>query len=118
MKNKFILKFNLNEFVDVLNKFEFFLLKVLFIMNEISIKTEKNKFSFEYFSDIDFEFIALEVLYNNQRLYELNKEKGDSNIEIDFFKFSKILEEKVILKFNLNEFVNILDESKCILLEA
>ncbi|MCX8670902.1 hypothetical protein J3U22_06140 [Gilliamella sp. B2865] len=69
-------------------------------------------FEIDFFSDNKYEKITIEISYKGQILCQLNKDKGISKIEIEFFFDSRILVEQVTLKFPLDEFINILTEAR------
>ncbi|OCG10898.1 hypothetical protein A9G09_12415 [Gilliamella sp. wkB292] len=69
-------------------------------------------FEIDFFSDNKYEEITIEISYKGQILCQLNKDKGISNIEIEFFFDSRILAKQVTPKFPLDEFINILNEAK------
>ncbi|MNN90289.1 hypothetical protein D3C81_2082150 [compost metagenome] len=51
-------------------------------------------------------------------LCQLNKDKGDDNIEIEFFHEFRELPKEVALKFPLDEFIGLLNEEKQALISA
>lgn len=77
-----------------------------------------DKFRYEYFSDNEYEFLALEVLYKDQWIYELNKESGIDHIEITFFKMAYRQDGKVELKVRLDDFIDALNKAEQYLIEA
>ncbi|ODI96653.1 hypothetical protein BFR91_03425 [Acinetobacter pittii] len=80
--------------------------------------TAYNDFSVDYFSDTRYEKITIEISYKNQILCQLNKDKGNDNIEIQFFHEWRILPDQVIFKFPLEEFISLLNELKQDLISA
>lgn len=42
-------------------------------------------FEIIFTSDIKFEFLTVEVYFNSYRIFQLNRENGIENIEIEFF---------------------------------
>ena len=77
-----------------------------------------NDFSIDYLSDTQYEKITIEISYKEQILCQLNKDKGNDNIEIEFFHESRILPDQVIFKFPLEEFISLLNELKQDLVSA
>jgi hypothetical protein len=77
-----------------------------------------NDFSIDYLSDTEYEMITIEISYKEQILCQLNKDKGNDNIEIEFFHESRILADQVIFKFPLEEFISLLNELKQDLVSA
>lgn len=70
-----------------------------------------NDFEITFFSDSRYEEITVEITYKEQILCQLNKDKGIDNIEIEFFSDAKLLSEQNAMKFQLNEFLQILAET-------
>lgn len=75
-------------------------------------------FCVDYFSDTKYEKITIEISYKDQVLCQLNKDKGDDNIEIEFFHEFRELPKEVALKFPLDEFICLLNEEKQALISA
>lgn len=69
----------------------------------------KSNFEIDYFSDSKYEYLTIEISFKGQILCQLNKDKGVNNIEIEFFYDSRLLEEEVIFKFPLDEFLEVLN---------
>lgn len=80
--------------------------------------TAYNDFNVDYFSDTRYEKITIEISYKNQILCQLNKDKGNDNIEIQFFHEWRILPNQVIFIFPLEEFISLLNELKQDLISA
>lgn len=80
--------------------------------------TAYNDFNVDYFSDTRYEKITIEISYKNQILCQLNKDKGNDNIEIQFFHEWRILPDQVIFIFPLEEFISLLNELKQDLISA
>lgn len=72
----------------------------------------KSNFEIDYFSDSKYEYLTIEISFKGQILCQLNKDKGVNNIEIEFFYDFRLLEEEVIFKFPLDEFLNVLNMVK------
>ena len=77
-----------------------------------------NDFSIDYLSDTEYEMITIEISYKEQILCQLNKDKGNDNIEIEFFHESRRLADQVIFKFPLEEIISLLNELKQDLVSA
>jgi hypothetical protein len=69
----------------------------------------KSNFQIDYFSDSKYEYLTIEISFKGQVLCQLNKDKGVNNIEIEFFYDFQLLEEEVIFKFPLEEFLDVLN---------
>ncbi|MCO6548683.1 MAG: hypothetical protein J6583_13060 [Gilliamella sp.] len=69
----------------------------------------KSNFEIDYFSDSKYKYLTIEISFKGQILCQLNKDKGVNNIEIEFFYDFRLLEEEVIFKFPLDEFLNVLN---------
>ncbi|PIT45884.1 hypothetical protein [Snodgrassella alvi] len=69
----------------------------------------KSNFQIDYFSDSKYEYLTIEISFKGQVLCHLNKDKGVNNIEIEFFYDFRLLEEEVIFKFPLDEFLDVLN---------
>ncbi|GAA0660154.1 hypothetical protein [Rheinheimera tangshanensis] len=76
----------------------------------------KSDFSVDFFSDSRYEQLTAEISYKGQILCQLNKDKGANLVEVDFFIDSRLLSESVEMKFSLDEFIAILNETKLELL--
>lgn len=76
----------------------------------------KSDFSVDFFSDSRYEQLTAEISYKGQILCQLNKDKGANLVEVDFFTDSRLLSESVEMKFSLDEFIAILNETKLELL--
>ena len=69
-------------------------------------------FEVDFFSDSRYEELTAEISYKGQILCQLNKDKGVDSIEIEFFSDSRILGEKVVMKFPVDDFLKILEQTK------
>ncbi|EMI5491320.1 hypothetical protein REJ26_002443 [Providencia stuartii] len=76
----------------------------------------KNDFSVDFFSDSRYEKLTAEISYKGQILCQINKDKGPNEVEIEFFNDSRLLAEEVEMKFPLDVFISILNETKLELL--
>ncbi|ECG5862888.1 hypothetical protein ACLH9T_004800 [Salmonella enterica] len=72
----------------------------------------KNEFEVDFFSDSRYEELTAEISYKGQILCQLNKDKGVDSIEIEFFSDSRILAETVVMKFPVDDFLKILEQTK------
>ncbi len=65
------------------------------------------------FRDIsDFEHLVVQINYNGQILCYLNKESGQENIRIMFFPDSYILDEEIVMHFELKDFLEVIEIAK------
>ncbi|AXF61880.1 hypothetical protein DVA43_21235 [Leclercia sp. W6] len=71
-----------------------------------------NGFEVDFFSDSRYEELTAEISYRGQILCQLNKDKGIDSIEIEFFSDSRILSEAVEMKFQVDDFLKILMQTK------
>ncbi len=72
-----------------------------------------NDFHIDFFSDSQYEMMTAEISFKGQILCQINKDKGDENLEIEFFHESRILQEEVKMKFDLVEFEKMLVVARC-----
>lgn len=72
----------------------------------------KSDFSVDFFSDSRYEELTAEISYKGQILCQLNKDKGADTVEVEFFTDSRLLPESVEMKFLLDEFIAVLNETK------
>ncbi|ECA5251942.1 hypothetical protein MUZ84_004682 [Salmonella enterica] len=72
----------------------------------------KNEFEVDFFSDSRYEELTAEISYKGQILCQLNKDKGVDSIEIEFFSDSRILAETVVMKFPVDDFLKVLEQTK------
>ncbi len=68
----------------------------------------KKKFELLFVSDSNYKSLVAEILFDNQRLCQINKENGEDNLEIEFLTDLFILEDEVRMNFPLKEFENVL----------
>lgn len=73
-------------------------------------------FNVDFFSDSRYEELTAEISYKGQILCQINKDKGDNAVEIEFFTDSRLLPESINMKFPLDEFISILNQVKSDLL--
>ncbi len=71
-----------------------------------------SNFEIDFVSDNKYENITVEISYKKQMLCQLNKNSGADEIEIEFFNDSRCLSEDVKHKFNLDNFMAILNSAK------
>lgn len=71
-----------------------------------------NEFEVDFVSDSRYEELTAEISYKGQILCQLNKDKGIDSIEIEFFSDSRILAEEVVMKFSVDNFLKILEQTK------
>lgn len=76
------------------------------------------EFSVDYFSDTKYKKITLEISYKGQILCQLNKDKGDDDIEIEFYYDFRELPINVEFKFPLDEFITLLNEQRQALISS
>ncbi|MBF7981493.1 MULTISPECIES: hypothetical protein [Rahnella] len=69
-------------------------------------------FDVDFFSDSRFEELTAEISYKGQILCQLNQDKGKHDIEIEFFPDSRILKERVEMRFPLDLFLKVLSDTK------
>ncbi|HEK1721374.1 TPA: hypothetical protein SMT55_003621 [Proteus mirabilis] len=77
-----------------------------------------SNFEIDFVSDNKYKNITVEISYKKQILCQLNKDGGADKIEIKFFNDSRYLSEDVKHKFNLNDFMDILNSAKLDLINA
>lgn len=73
-------------------------------------------FNVDFFSDSRYEELTAEISYKGQILCQINKDKGDNTVEIEFFTDSRLLPESINMKFPLDELISILNQVKSDLL--
>ncbi|MDF7675791.1 hypothetical protein PT286_03460 [Neisseriaceae bacterium ESL0693] len=69
-------------------------------------------FQIDFFSDVKYEDITIEISFKGQLLCQFNKDNGIDNIEVEFFHDMRLSGQNVRLQFTLNEFMNILNEAR------
>lgn len=67
---------------------------------------------------INIRILLLKFHIKKQILCQLNKDSGANKIEIEFFNDSRYLSEDVKHKFNLDDFMTILNSAKLDLINA
>ncbi|WP_311754173.1 hypothetical protein [Proteus columbae] len=77
-----------------------------------------SNFEIDFVSDDKYENITVEISYKKQMLCQLNKDSGADEIEIEFFNDSRCLSEDVKHKFNLDNFMTILNSAKLDLINS
>jgi hypothetical protein len=68
-------------------------------------------FEIDFVSDINYEYLIVEVYYQKQRLFRINKEKGIDKLEIEFLTDLYVMNEDIKFCFPLAEFENILKKA-------
>lgn len=76
------------------------------------------EFEIDFVSNVEFEWLAVEVLFRGQRCIQLNREKGLDNIEIEFLTDIYLLPKAVEMKFPIEDFLSIVNEAKQALISA
>jgi hypothetical protein len=74
-------------------------------------------FEIDFVSERRYETLLVEVSYKKQRLFQLNKEKGEDAIELLFISDLRQLANDVEMRFSLAEFEAILETAKTALIE-
>lgn len=72
----------------------------------------KSDFSVDFFSDSRYEALTAEISYKGQILCQINVDKGPNLVEVEFFFDSRLLQESVEMKFPLDVFISVLNETK------
>jgi hypothetical protein len=70
------------------------------------------QFELLFVSESEYEHLAIEILFCGQRLCQLSKEKGNNEMDIEFLTDLYLLNEKVVMKFSLDEFERVLQQAK------
>lgn len=76
----------------------------------------KSDFSVDFFSDSRYEELTAEISYKGQILCQINVDKGPTLVEVEFFPDSRLLQESVEMKFPIDVFISVLNETKLELL--
>lgn len=76
-----------------------------------------SNFEIDFVSDNKYKNITVEISYKKM-LCQLNKDSGADKIEIEFFNDGRYLSEDVKHKFNLDDFMAILNSAKLDLINA
>ena len=71
-----------------------------------------NKFKIRICSDLDYEGMVVDIVYNNETLATLNQDSGVDNIEIKLFS-----NKKDFWEFSLDEFQKNVEEAKKTLIQ-
>jgi hypothetical protein len=75
-------------------------------------------FEIDFVSDINCEYLMVEVYYQKQRLFRINKEKGIDKLEIEFLTDLYIMNGDIKFRFPLTDFENILKKACELLITA
>ncbi len=69
--------------------------------------------SFEilFVSETRYEYLAAEILFDGQRLCQINKENGNEALEIEFLTDLYVVQKSSVMKFSLSEFQRVLDRA-------
>jgi hypothetical protein len=67
-------------------------------------------------SDLSYEEMTVEIQYKGEQIAQINKDKGDNFLEIEFF--TDFIDSNFIPKFMLNDFLTVLDEAQKLLRES
>jgi len=68
-------------------------------------------FKVDFVSEATSEFLLVEISYKGQRLCQINKEKGEDDLEIEFLSDTYLMAEEVKMVFSLREFQRVLHEA-------
>jgi hypothetical protein len=69
-------------------------------------------FRLDFITHDDYEFLAVEIGFQGQRLCQLFRRKNDDLIEIEFVDDPLILNPPVRLKFAFDDFLEVLDRAR------
>lgn len=69
-------------------------------------------FEIIFASDIKFEFLTVEVYFNSYRIFQLNRENGIENIEIEFLLDLRAIPNEIDVKFSLEDFHKVIEIAK------
>ncbi|MGO4153077.1 hypothetical protein [Cupriavidus sp. YAF13] len=69
-------------------------------------------FQIVFVSDVDHEHLMAEISYRKQRLCLISKEGGNEKMEIEFLTEIFIIEDSVVMKFPLVEFVDVIKQAE------
>lgn len=70
----------------------------------------KSRFSVDFISNSQYEYLTAEISFGGQILCEINKDQGSDNMEIEFFHEQRILDHSPEMKFLIREFFSIIEE--------
>lgn len=73
--------------------------------------------SIDFVSDLEFQFLTVEISCSGQLLCRIDKERGD-DLDIEFFFDFRKLDAEVVMKFPLSEFLSAVDEASAALLAS
>lgn len=65
-----------------------------------------------FLTDQRHEKLTAEISFCGQILCQINKDKGNNKVEIEFFTDFRILKENPTMKFYLDDFIKLLQETK------
>ncbi len=68
-----------------------------------------NEFEVLFVTEDRYDNLVAEILFNGQRLCQINKELGNENMEIEFLSDLFILEKSVEMKFSLSKFQRVIN---------
>ncbi|MGR2826373.1 hypothetical protein FY048_12755 [Acinetobacter sp. 1124_18A] len=69
-------------------------------------------FEIIFASNIEFEFLTVEVYFYSYRIFQLNRENGIGNIEIDFLLDLRAIPNQIDIKFSLEDFYKVIEIAK------
>lgn len=70
-----------------------------------------NAFTIDFVSPVSYESLAVEISFNGQLLCQINKERGDGALEVEFFYGYRLLEAEVLLKFPVSDFLLVFNQA-------
>ncbi|MGI9275230.1 MAG: hypothetical protein ACR2PT_10355 [Endozoicomonas sp.] len=70
------------------------------------------KFSVDFFSDQQYEYMTAEISYAGQILCQISQDSGEENMEVEFFHEQKVMEKQPAMKFPIKDFFSLIDEVK------
>ncbi|WP_336028568.1 hypothetical protein [Acinetobacter pittii] len=71
-----------------------------------------SNFEIIFASDIEFEFLTVEVYFHSYRFFQLNRENGIENIEIEFLLDLRAISNDIDIKFSLEDFYKVIEIAK------
>jgi hypothetical protein len=69
-------------------------------------------FEIIFASDIEFEFLTVEVYFHSYRVFQLNRENGIENIEIELLLDLRAIPSDIDIKFSLEDFYKVIEIAK------
>jgi hypothetical protein len=72
----------------------------------------KSKFSVDFFSDEQYEYMTAEISYGDQILCHISQDQGKENMEIEFFHEQRVLEKQPKMKFLISDFFSLIEDVK------